>query len=55
MNNRDFIRGIGIGLIASGVVGVALTSGKRKRKKFKNHTIRAMGEVVDNVTDRLGF
>ena len=55
MDNKDLIRGIGIGLIASGVIGIALISGKRRRRKCKNHTIRAVGEVVDNVTDMLGF
>ena len=55
MNNRDLMRGIGIGLVAGGVLSIALGSGRRKRKRCKNHTIKAVGEVVDNVTDMLGL
>ena len=55
MNNMDLVKGIGIGLVAGGAIGLALTSGKRKRKKCKNHTIKALGDVVENVTDMLGF
>lgn len=54
MNNTELLKGIGIGLIAGGAIQIVLTSGKRKRKKCKNHTIRAIGEAVDNVTDMLG-
>ena len=54
MDNMDFIRGIGIGLVVGGAVSLALSSGKRKRKKCKHHTIKALGEVVDNMTDMLG-
>ncbi|MCL2588730.1 MAG: hypothetical protein FWD84_04895 [Oscillospiraceae bacterium] len=55
MHNMDLIKGIGIGLIAGGAISIALTSGKRRQRKCKNHTIRAIGDVVDNVTDMLGF
>ena len=55
MNNMDLLKGFGIGVLAGGALTVALASGKRKRKKCKNHAIRAVGEVVDNVTDMLGF
>ena len=53
MNNMDLIRGIGIGLVVGGTLSMALSSGKRRRKKCKHHTIRAIGDVVDNVTDMM--
>ena len=55
MSNMDLLKGLGIGLALGGLIGLSLTSGKRKRKKCKNHTIKAIGEVVDNVTDMLGM
>ena len=55
MRNQDLIKGFGIGLAVGGVLSIAMSSGKRKRKKCKNHTIRAIGTVVDNVTDMLGY
>ena len=55
MNHRDLAKGIGLGLMAGGIISIAMSSGERKRRKSKNHTIKAVGEVVDNVTDMLGF
>jgi len=55
MNHRDMLKGIGIGLVVGGAVSIALSSGRRKRKKCKGHTIKAIGEVVDNVTDMIGL
>ena len=55
MNNRDLVRGIGIGLAVGGALSLAMTSGRRRRRRCKNQTIKAVGEVVDNVTDMLGL
>jgi len=55
MNNRDLIRGIGLGLVAGGTICCALSSGKRRRRKCKHHAIKAVGEVVGNVTDLFGL
>ena len=55
MSNMDLCKGIGIGLLIGGAISLAMSSGKRKRKRCKNHTIKALGEVVDNVTDMLGL
>ena len=55
MNHMDFVKGVGLGLIAGGIASLALSSGKRRRKKCKNHTIKAIGDVVENVSDMLGF
>ena len=54
MNNKDLMKGLSLGLIAGGAISLALSTGKRRRKRCKNHTIRAIGDVVDNVTDMLG-
>jgi len=54
MKHMDLMRGLGLGLLAGGAIGLVLTSGRRRRKRCKNHTIRAIGDVVGNVTDMLG-
>ena len=55
MDNMKFLKGIGIGLVAGGAISIALTSGRRRRNKCKHHTIKAIGDVVGNVTDMLGL
>ena len=55
MNNKELLKGIGIGLVAGGAISIAVTARGRKRKKCKNHTIRAIGDVVGNVTDMMGL
>ena len=55
LQNRDILKGIGIGLAVGSAVSMAMSSGRRKRKRNKNHTIKAIGEVVDNVTDMMGL
>lgn len=55
MNHHDLIKGIGIGLVAGGALSIAVTSGGQKRRRKKGNTMRAVGEVVENVTDMFGF
>ena len=54
MRHTDLMKGLGIGLLTGGVIGLALTSGRRRRKRCKNHAIKAIGDVVGSVTDMLG-
>jgi len=55
MNNTELLKGVGLGVALGCSISMVMSSGKRKRKKNKNDTIRAVGDVVDNVTDMLGF
>ena len=55
MNNTELLKGLGLGLALGCTISMAMSSGKRKRRKSKNHAIRAVGEVVDNVTDMFGL
>jgi len=57
MEHRDMnmLKGVGIGLALGSAIYIAMSSGRRRRKKCKNHTIKAIGEVVDNVTDMIGL
>jgi len=54
MKRMDFIKGLSLGLIAAGAIGLALNGDRRRLEKCKNHTIKAIGEAVDKVTDMLG-
>ena len=54
MSNMDLLKGLGIGLVLGGLVSLAMSSGKRRRKRCKHHTIKAVGDVVEHVTDMLG-
>ena len=55
MNNTDLLKGVGLGIALGCTISMAVSSGKRKRKKCKHHTIRAIGDVVDNVTGMIGL
>jgi len=55
MDHRDMLKGIGIGLALGSAISMAMSSGRRRKKKCKNHTIKAIGDVVDNVTDMMGL
>ncbi|MCL2841870.1 MAG: hypothetical protein FWE28_00160 [Oscillospiraceae bacterium] len=55
MNNTELLKGLGLGIALGCTISMAMSSGKRKRKKCKHHTIRAVGDVVDNVTDMFGL
>lgn len=54
-NHAELIKGIAIGLATGCVLKMALGAEGRRRKKCKNHTIRAIGDVVGNVTEMLGY
>jgi len=51
----DFIRGIGVGVIAGGTIGIAMASNKRNNRKMKSNVMKTIGTVVENVSDALGM
>lgn len=51
MTTMDFVKGVGVGIIAGGTIGLALTSDKRRTKKIKGRAIRTIGTVMENVAD----
>ena len=55
MNHMELLKGIGIGLAVGCTIRLAVSSGKRKRRKCKSHAIRALGKTVNSVTGMLGF
>jgi len=55
MNTFDFIKGVGVGIIAGSAMSVALTANSRRMKKSKHPAVRSIGEAVDSVSDLLHF
>lgn len=57
MSTMDFIKGIGVGVIAGGTIGIAMTSGKRRHghSKMKTAAMRTISNVMENVSDVLGM
>jgi len=55
MDHREVLKGIGIGLAVGSVVSMALSSGRRRRRKHKNQAMKAIGDATDKVTDMMGL
>jgi len=53
----DFIKGIGVGVIAGGTIGIAMASSKRHHghSKMKNTAMRTISNVMENISDALGM
>ncbi|MEQ2444789.1 hypothetical protein WMO64_15125 [Pseudoflavonifractor sp. CLA-AP-H29] len=56
MTKHQFIAGIGMGMVAGAALGMAMT-GTRKReiKRAADKAIKAVGEVVENLSDTMGM
>lgn len=54
MSTMDFVKGISIGIIAGGTIGMAVSTDKRRAKKMKGRAIRTIGTVMENVADIFG-
>jgi len=54
MSRMNFVKGIGLGIIAGGTISMALSSDKRRMKKMKGKAIKTIGTVMENVADVFG-
>lgn len=54
MNKRNFIVGMGMGLMVGGCAVYAMRP-KKNVKTVLGRTIRTMGEVADSVSDLMGW
>lgn len=57
MNNMDFIKGMGIGVIAGATIGMAVVPKKKgtNAKSFAGKALRAAGDIVENISDAMGM
>ncbi|MCC8063465.1 MAG: hypothetical protein LUG45_06870 [Clostridiales bacterium] len=57
MTKANFLRGMGLGVAVGAAIGIAMTP-KRQRLLKHTHTgktIRAVADVMDNLTDAMGL
>jgi len=55
MDSSTFLKGLGVGMVVGSAVGMAVHAGKSGGKKAWGRALKSMGDVVENVTDILGF
>ena len=56
MSNRNFITGLGMGIVAGGALGMLISPRQKKAdgKSMVGRCLRRMGEVIDDVSDAFG-
>ena len=55
MRNMDFIKGLGVGVIAGATIGMAVVPKKKTSKSVAGKALRAAGDIVENITDAMGL
>lgn len=53
MKNKELMRGIGIGIMAGTTIGMALSPRHRKSNSTAGRAIRAVGDVVENLSSAM--
>ena len=55
MDNSNFLKGLGVGMVVGSAISMAMQSGKKEDKNAWGKAIKSMGEVVENVSGVLGL
>ncbi|NCB26448.1 MAG: hypothetical protein EOM62_13385 [Bacteroidia bacterium] len=55
MTRQQFWQGMGIGIVAGTVVGLAIQPKKKTIKDRANRAMRAMGGAMENISDTMGM
>jgi gas vesicle protein len=57
MNQTNFLRGIGFGMALGAALGMAMTPRRQNilKKSTAGKAIRAVADVMDNLTDAMGL
>ena len=55
MTKHEFLRGMGMGMVAGAALGMAMAPKKRKMnlKKAAGRAIQTVGEAVENISDAM--
>lgn len=53
MNKMTFVKGMGLGIVVGSAVGMVLVP--KKKKSAVGKALRAMGDVVEGITDTIGL
>ena len=54
METKNFITGLGIGMLAGGAMGMMMTPRHSSGKKMVSRALKGMGDVIDGVSSVLG-
>jgi len=55
MNNVNFVKGMGVGLIVGSAIGMVVAPPRKNEKTTVGRAIKAMGTVVDSIADSIGL
>ena len=55
MKMMDFLKGMGAGMMVGAALGMIITPDKRSGKKRLSKMIRAAGDVIEDLSDAIGF
>ena len=55
MKTMSFIKGMSAGLIVGACAGMAMAPEKAGARKKVGKAVKAIGEMIENITDSLGF
>lgn len=55
MNNRNFLIGMGMGLMVGGAASLLMRPKKPSVKNMIGRTLKSMGEMADDVSDLMGW
>ena len=48
---KNFLAGIGVGLVVGSALGAAMMPDKRRGRHVMSKTLRTAGEIIDNISD----
>lgn len=51
MSTMDFVKGISIGVVAGGTIGICLRNDSRRSKRMNGKAVKKAGRIIQNVTD----
>lgn len=54
MSTMDFVRGVGVGIVAGGAIGMCMRNDKRRSRKIRGKAVKIIGDVMENVSDVFG-
>ena len=54
MNNANFVKGVGVGLVVGSAIGLAVYSPNRNFKRTAvGRALKTVGEIVENIGDSM--
>jgi gas vesicle protein len=54
MSRMDFVKGMTIGAVAGATIGMAVMPRRKTVKSMTGKALKAVGEIVENISDAVG-